>query len=438
MKVVHLVAGAGGMYCGSCLHGNTLAAALVEAGCQALLVPAYTPLRTDEENQAVNHVVYGGINVYLQQASGLFRRMPRLVQRLLDRPALLRLVGRLSASTRPETLGPLTVSMLQGMDGRQAAELDKLCDWLAADVQPDLVHLNNALLSGMAGQIHARLGVPVMCDLSGEDVFVEKLPEPHYSQVRHLLRRQCRHLAALVAMNGYFADFMADYLDVSRERIHVIRPGLDLRGYPTPAAATDRFAEAGADGRGLAVGFLGRLCEDKGLHVLAEAFVRLCAEPAMPPLRLEAAGWMSPAERPYLSRIEKRLAEAGLADRFRYAGEVDRPAKIAMLRSLFVFAAPAVYRESKGLPVVEAWAAGTPVVLPQHGAFSEMVADCGGGLLHAPNDPDALAAALARLIQDRKLAAELARRGHEAVHTRYTAQRMAAEAMNLYQQVLMG
>lgn len=429
MKVVHVVAGAGGMVCGSCLHGNTLVAALRRAGCDALLVPAYTPLRTDEEDQSGPRVVYGGVNVYLQQLSPAFARLPRLVQKLLDRPALLRWVGRRAGATRPEALGPLAVSMLRGHQGRQRAELEKLVAWLAADLRPDLVHLNNALLAGMAPAIRRELGVPVVCDLSGEDVFVEKLPEPHYSEVRGLLRARCAELAALVAMNRYFADFMADYLAVPRERIHVVPPGLDLRAYPTPEEFSDsRFAAEGVR----TIGFLGRICPDKGLHVLAAAFRALCAEPGLPPVRLEAAGYLGKADRAYLSAIERELADAGLDDRFAYRGELDRPGKIAFLRSLYALAAPSVYRESKGLPVLEAWAAGTPVVAAEHGAFPEMMADTGGGILCAPNDPAALAAALRRLVRDPQLAARCARRAQQAVHERCTADRMGARVLELY------
>ena len=93
MKIIHLLAGAGGMYCGSCLHGNTLVAALREAGEDALSVPAYTPIRTDEANVSQRRVVFGGVNVQLQQMSALFRHTPWFLDRLLDRPGLLKWLG---------------------------------------------------------------------------------------------------------------------------------------------------------------------------------------------------------------------------------------------------------------------------------------------------------------------------------------------------------
>ncbi len=94
MNIVHLVAGAGGMYCGACVQGNTLAAALAKAGHEALLLPLYTPVRTDEESVSLDRVAYGGVNVYLQQRSGLFRHTPAIVDRLLDSPAAVAPLGQ--------------------------------------------------------------------------------------------------------------------------------------------------------------------------------------------------------------------------------------------------------------------------------------------------------------------------------------------------------
>src|SRR5437762_1513939 len=81
MKIVYITAGAAGMYCGSCMHDNTLVAALHQLGHDAILLPTYTPLRTDEEDISQQRVFFGGINVYLQQKSGLFRHTPWFLDR---------------------------------------------------------------------------------------------------------------------------------------------------------------------------------------------------------------------------------------------------------------------------------------------------------------------------------------------------------------------
>ncbi len=435
MKIVHLVAGAGDMYCGSCLHGSTLVAALRQAGRDVLLVPLYTPLRTEDDGTVGDRVAFGGVNVYLQQSSVLFRHTPWLVDRLMDRPALLRWMSKLGRNTRPERLGPLTVSMLQGETGRQRKELRRLVDWLQSEVRPDVVHLSNAMLAGTARELTARLDVPVVCTLSGEDAFLEQLPEPHYSQARAVLRERATDLAALVAPNRYYANFMADYLSVSRDRIRVIPPGINLAGQDDPTGQrTQKNDPATKRPRGtpVTVGYLSRICPEKGLHLLAEAFMRLARDREVPPVRLLAGGYLNRADRWYLDEIRAQLDAWGLGDRFRYVGELDRAAKIAFLQELDVMSVPAVRPQSKGLAILEAWAAAVPVALPNHGAFAELVEDTGGGLLCRSNSPPALATALKRLILDRSFAERCGRQARAAVHTRYHAPLMAERTIALY------
>ena len=89
MKVAYVTAGAAGMYCGTCIHDNTMASALKDQGHNVSLIPTYTPTRTDEENISLDRVFYGGINVYLQQKLAFFRHTPWAFDRLLDNTSLL-------------------------------------------------------------------------------------------------------------------------------------------------------------------------------------------------------------------------------------------------------------------------------------------------------------------------------------------------------------
>src|SRR5271154_4915405 len=113
MRITYITAGAAGMFCGSCMRDNTLTAALARLGHDALLVPTYTPIRTDEADVSQKRVFFGGINVYLQQKLRLFRRTPWFLDRLLDAPRLLRWVSRFAVKTDASVLGDLTISMLQ-------------------------------------------------------------------------------------------------------------------------------------------------------------------------------------------------------------------------------------------------------------------------------------------------------------------------------------
>ncbi len=432
MKVVHLVAGAGGMYCGSCLQGNTLVGALCKAGVDALLLPMYMPLRTDEANHSLEYVAFGGVNVYLQQRWKLFRRTPWLLDRLLDRPALLRWLARRGGTTQADELGPLTVSMLQGEEGRQCKEVEKLVCILADTLKPDLVHLNNALLVGVAPAIRRRLGVPVVCSLTGEDAFLDKLPSPHREEAWQLLRRRVAELDGVVALSCYFADAMAERLALPRQRIEVIPPGLNVvDGGEAWVARRQRRADSP-----FRVGFFSRVAPEKGLHLLAEAAVLLARDAALPPVEVHAAGYLAPADQPYLAEVERCMAEVGLADRFHYHGAPDRAGKISLFRSFDLFCLPTLLPESKGLPVLEAWASGVPAVLPSHGVFAELIDDTGGGLLHESGNAVLLAETIAAMIRDPARAADCGRFAQMAVFERYNESTVAARTIDVYLRTL--
>ncbi|MCE9607787.1 MAG: glycosyltransferase family 4 protein [Planctomycetia bacterium] len=428
MKIVYLAAGAAGMYCGMCLHDNTLAAAMIGLGEDVLLVPTYTPLRTDEANVSrLPPMMYGGINVFLQQKSAIFRHTPWFFDRLLDSPALLNWVSKFSSSVQAEKLGPLTVSMLEGEHGKQKKELTKVIEWLKTE-KPDVVHLSNSMLIGMAGPIRRALRVPILCSLSGEDIFLEKLIPPYYEQTRKLLRDRAGDVDAFTALNRYYADYMIEYMDIDPQRVHVIPHGLKLDGH------THRPPHV--SGAPLTIGYFARICPEKGLHLLVEAFRLLNEKEDLPPLHLRAAGYLGAADRPYLDRLRAQLAVWGLADKFDYAGEPDREGKIKILHSFDVMSVPAVYRESKGLSIIEAMANGVPVVQPAHGSYPEMVNDTGGGVLFEPENIADLTMKLETLIRRPQLREDLGRRGHAAVHDRYIDRRMAEQTVALYRSMI--
>ena len=139
MNVSILAAGAAGMYCGSCMRDNALAAALMRMGHQVSLIPLYTPLRTEPQSVAHDEVFFGGVNVYLQHASGVFRKTPRALDWLLDRAWLLKLAGSYGADTPPEQLVGLTLAILQGEEGPAVKELRRLLAFLKETAKPQVV-----------------------------------------------------------------------------------------------------------------------------------------------------------------------------------------------------------------------------------------------------------------------------------------------------------
>lgn len=426
MRIAYITAGAAEMYCGSCIHDNTLAAALQGKGHQVALIPTYTPLRTDEPSISQDQLFYSGINVFLQQKYGLFRRTPWIVDSLFARPRLVRLLARLGSSTDARELGALTVSVLKGEEGNQAKELAKLIQWLQDSVQPEIVELTNSMFLGLAGPIRKALGIPVLCALQGEDLFLENLVEPYKSQARRLLQERSGDADAFIATSDYYASFMADYLQLRPEKIHVVRLGLNLSGHgrdlPDPPEGT------------LVIGYLARVCPEKGLHLLVEAFVRLAEELGSEQVFLKVAGYLARRDKPYLMGLQKRISQAGLEDRFQYAGEVDRRQKIEFLNSLHVLSVPTTYREPKGLYVLEALANGVPVVQPCHGAFPELIQHTRGGLLVEPHSPEALAEGLLSLAKDSEQRKALGRQGRESVLRTFSDEVMADQTLAVYRQ----
>jgi glycosyltransferase involved in cell wall biosynthesis len=435
MKIVHITAGAGGRLCGSCLHDNALVRSLRTRGLDAILVPAYVPTTTDEENIAIERVVMGGVNVWLEEHVPLFRQMPRFLDstlgRLLDSRWLLAWLSSRTGSTRPADLGPLTASTLAGEQGHQRKEVEKLAAWLSAEVRPDVVHLSNALLVGLARRVKQATGARIVCSLSGEDIFIEQIPAPHYGRIRELLRERAADVDRFVTLNHSFAEFMADYLDVPIETISVIPHGVDRTGFP--AVAPDLVARRRARGGRLVVGSLARACPEKGLEQLVRSLPLIARDRDVEVL---AAGAEVDAEQGYLRRCLTLAEELGVADRFRWLGQVDRPGKLRLLESIDVFAMPTVFPEAKGLPVIEAMAAGVPVVAPAHGTFPELFDDERAGLLHVPGAPADLARAIGSLLDDVELASRCGRHGHDLSLTRHTADQMAAAHEELYARLL--
>jgi glycosyltransferase involved in cell wall biosynthesis len=429
MKIAYITAGAAGMYCGSCMHDNTLVAALVAQGHEALLIPTYTPIRTDEPNVSQKRVFFGGINVYLQQKLSFFRHTPWLLDRLFDAPRLLRWVSRFAVKTEAESLGDLTVSVLKGEHGHQRKEVAKLAHWLASEVRPEIVNLTNGLLSGLVHEVKRRLGVPVLCTLQGDDIYLEALPEPYRSRCLDLIRAHCREIDGFIATSRYYAEFMTDYFRIPRDRISVVYPGLNLAGHGSPRPAHD--------GRPLALGYFARICPEKGLHTLAEAFRILRQTPGAPLCRLRVSGWLGENQHAYLQGIHQRLADAGLGQDFERIDAPDHASKVDFLQSLDVLSVPTTYREPKGLYILEALANGVPVVQPRHGSFPELIEATGGGLLVNPDDPEDLARVLRQLLGNLAHREELGRKGKEAVQQHFHAARMAQETAAVYQKHLL-
>ena len=422
MRILSVTAGAAGMYCGSCLRDNALAVELLRRGHQVTLLPLYTPTNPDETNVSRKRVLFGGISVYLQHYMPFFRNSPKFLDRILDSPWMINAFATRSISTDPAMLGGMTISMLEGDQGVLRKEFDKLLEWIGDEPVPDVINLPNSLLIGLAAPLKRALKRPICCTLQGEDLFLNGLTEPYRTRAIALIKQRVPDVDMFLSVSDYYVPLMSRLIGVPRDRIAVVPLGINLEGY-------ERRQRRGETYR---VGFFARVAPEKGLHLLAEAYALLRARTPDVKMRLDAAGYMNPAQQPYLEEIKRGLARAGLADEFMYHGTVDRDAKLEFLQDLDVMSVPAP-DEPKGVSVLEAMAVGVPVVQPRCGSFTEMVEKTGGGLLVPPNDTPALAAALQSLFEDRELNERLGQSGFDGVREHYSISRSTDRLLTVYE-----
>jgi glycosyltransferase involved in cell wall biosynthesis len=432
MRILQITAGAAGMYCGSCTRDNALARELLSRGHDVTLVPVYTPTRPDEPNVSRPQVLFGGISVYLQQHSAVFRRTPRLLDRLWDSPRVIGALAGRAISTDARLLGDLTISMLQGTEGVLRKEFEKLVGWIRAEPLPDVIDLPNSLLIALARPLKAAVGRPVCCTLQGEELFLDGLLPPYRERALTMIREQVPTIDRFIAVSDYCADFMMKLLKVPAPRISVVPLGITLDGYERRTSVDAGMSRPQA----FTIGYFARIAPEKGLHVLADAYLRFRRRASGTRVRLAVAGYMAPSARSYLDDARNVLGRAGLAGELTYRGEVDRPGKLAFLRELDVLSVPATYDEPKGMFVLEAMASGVPVVQPRRGAFSEVVERTGGGLLVTPDDPEAVADGLYTLWSDGALRTRLADRAFNGVRTHYGIAQSAERLLDVYRRVL--
>jgi glycosyltransferase involved in cell wall biosynthesis len=427
VRVLSFTGGAGEMYCGSCLRDNALASALMARGHDVVLTPVYTPTRTDERNVSRNRVAFGGISVYLEQHSSIFRHTPRLLDRLWDAEWVIKMASKRQIKVDPQSLGEMTVSMLQGERGFQRKEIGKLLDWLTREPAFDVVNLPYTLLLGLAEPLKRALKSPICCTLQGEDLFLNGLGEPWRRQSMDLIRAASRHVDAFLPVSRYYRDYMPGYLGIPREKMRLVPLGINLEGYsPRPPRGSGPFT----------VGYFARMAPEKGLHVLVDAYRRFRLRPGIGESRLLAAGYLAPEHKTYLDGIQADLRTWGLEGQFEYRGEVDRAQKIEFLRSLDVLSVPATYDEPKGIFLLEAMANGVPVVQPRRGAFPEVVETTGGGIIVDADNPEALADGWLELYRDPARATALGAAGAAGVREHYNVGRMAEAAESVYQELL--
>ena len=385
-------------------------------GHEVTMLPTYLPHYLDEKSASDNQpIFFGGINVYLQHKFSLFRHTPAWMDKAFDNKWLLRKAAARSGMTSSKDLGEITISTFLGEDGPLVKEVRKVVDWFKRHGSPDVLFLSTVMLAGIGKVLKRELGIPVFGFLQGEDSFLDSLLPEYRDEAWKLLSADVAQLDGCIAPSHYFGDFMSDRLGLDQQMVHHHPNGITLEGFEPEKAPPATPA----------IGYLARLCPLKGLDILVDAFLFLKETGEFPDLRLEIAGGMTAEDEPFVDEQRRKLAQAGLSDCSRIRPNVDRDDKLDFLKKLSVFSVPARYPEAFGLYVIEALAAGVPVVLPESGAFPELVEQTQGGRIFQPNKPIILAETLQTLLKNPDQTKSMGLTGHESVSRDFSNEQLA-------------
>ena len=445
MKIVYLTAGAAGMFCGSCMLDNALARAMIHQGHETLLVPVYTPIRTDEEDVSIDRVFLGGVNVFLQQKFPWLNYLPRWVDSAFNQPWLIRKLTANAGKTSPRLLGALTVSMLKGMEGNQRKEILRLCNWIEKEIQPDVLVLTNLLIGGCIPEFKKRIDASVFVTLQGDDIFLDSLPEPYRKQSIEAMRRLVPSVDGFIVHSRDYGMRMAKLLQIPDNRWHVVPLGIDTQDFvvanserlQNSVAEIAKTFDSSSTDSGFTIGYFARMAPEKGLHQLVDAFIELATRSENADLRLLMAGWMGPQHADYWAEQQQKLNRANLQNRWAYLGSLERQKKLEFFRKIDLLSVPTTYLEPKGIFVLEAAAAGVPYVQPSHGAFPEIHQRLQAGWLFPAGDQRAyvnqLQSAIEQLRQPAKSfqANEYIRLAKQDILDEVSIQRMATRVLDI-------
>lgn len=281
-------------------------------------------------------------------------------------------------------------------------------------------HLHHAALYGRLAARRARIPSVVTV----HNVYAK--PKWH----RRLLNRWlAKSTARVVAVSAAVGEDVLRYDRIDPERLMVIPNGIDLARAQSALTKEEARQRLGLPPDAQVIGCVGRLEAQKGHRFLLEALAALRTCPR---------GLAHPAGNPYplivgdggeLGALRQSVAELGLDDRVRLLGTRRDIADI--LRALDLFVLPSLW-EGLPLALLEAMAAGVPVIASQVGGVGEVLEGGECGVALPAGDIAALSAAIGDLLSDTERRCALGQRGAERVKQRYSAQAMVARLADIY------
>ena len=424
MNIIQIIPGSGGsFYCGNCLRDSKYFNALRAEGHNVIKIPMYLPLFDDECNTPDVPIFYGAISLYLKQVYPVFRKAPAWIDKLLNSKPMMKIAASMAGSTRAKGLEDMTVSMLLGEEGRQKKELDYMVNWIAEHCKPDIIHISNALLLGLARRFKEKIGVPVLCTLQDEDVWIDPMQPNFQKKIWELMHERAKDVDVLVAVSHFFAGVMKQRMNIPDEKIKTIHLGVDVNDYNyIPTREKERN-----------VGYISRMCHKDGFDIVVDAFIELKKKSGFEDVKLIATGGSTGDDAKFLKEQKRKLKENNLLNFFEIIPEFGGKTINNFFKKVAVVSVPVRIGEAFGLYLLEAMASGVPVVQPALGAFPEIIEISGGGVTYMPNTPQKLSETWAELLSNPEKLEELSKKGYEGTKNKFNIHSHVKEIIALYE-----
>lgn len=425
MKIVYLITGSGGsFYCGNCYRDMIYLRAIRKVpGTQATAIPLYLPPNVSEtKNEIEQEVFFGAISLYIRDKVPFLRNMPSFFDKILDSKPMLKLAAKQAGSTRIEGMEGMTLNMISGDQAFPEKELIRLTDHLLAEGKPDIIHLSNSLVMGLAKQIKKKIDVKVVCSLLNEDDWINEMAEPWQSQAWKLMAKEDKYVDAFITPSAYYRDFFISKTGISRNKVHVVPLGFEP-GELLNVVKNDNWP---------AIGYFCRINSHNGFDKLVDAFILLSKKNSLPGLTLHVSGGYTGDDKPYIREQIKKIKEAGLSKFVRLYPEFLGTSKIEFFGNIDLMSVPVRKYDGYGLYLIESNAAGVPVLQPPTGAFPEIIGNTGGGVIYERDEIESLAGAIEKLLKDKEKLDSLALTGKENVRKKLSIEKMSQDLEFVY------
>lgn len=428
MKIVYIITGSGGsFYCANCYRDMLYLRAIKKVpGISASAIPLYLPPdETNIESGFDKEVFFGAISMFLREKVRFLRNMPSFMDKIFDSKPLLKIAARQAGATRTHGYEGLTLNMIEGGTAFRKDEMDRLVEHFVKGGKPDIIHLSNALIIGIAKHIKKRINVKIVCSLLNEDDWIDEMDEPYRSQAWKMIAKEAPHIDNFVTPSNYFKNLFTARTGLKSSNIHIVPLGFDPE-FTMPA--TNELHDP-------AIGFFSRVNYHNGFDKLVDAFIDLKTKNALPGLTLNVCGGFTGDDKPFISSQMRKIREKGFQKCVRIFHEFHGENKLAFFRSVDVISVPVRKYDGYGLYILEANSAGIPVVQPSTGAFPEILEKTGGGIIYSPDTVEELSAALLRLLKDRKSINEFGEAGSKRVRSELSLSRMSSGLSAVYNNV---